>query len=72
MLSFRNCLIDVMYWWSACLQDGLSYDMLCFTERHVLLEVMFYLGVCIIGRHVWLFEMSYWGIYVYRRVCVAG
>ena len=26
--------------------------MLCFTERHVLLEVMFYLRVCVIGVHV--------------------
>ena len=32
-----------------------------FTERHVLLEVMFYLRVCIIGGHALLFEMSYWG-----------
>ena len=36
-----NVLWDVMYWWNACLQDGISYNMLCFTERHVLLEVMF-------------------------------
>ena len=36
-----NVVWDVMYWWSACLQDGISYNMLCFTERHVLLEVMF-------------------------------
>ena len=50
-----------MYWWRACLQDGISYNMLCFTERHVLLEVMFYLRVTIIGGHVLLFEMSYWG-----------
>ena len=26
--------------------------MLCFTERHVLLEVIFYLRVCVIGVHV--------------------
>ena len=36
------------------------YNILCFTERHALLEVMFYLRVCIIGGHVLLFEMSYW------------
>ena len=35
--------------------------MLCFTERHVLLEVMFYLRVGIIGRHILLFEMTFWG-----------
>ena len=55
-----------MYWWSACLQNGISYNMLCFTERHVLLEVMFYLWVYIIGVHVLLFEMSYWS------TCFAG
>ena len=30
-----NVLWEVMYWWSACLQDGISYNMLCFTESHV-------------------------------------
>ena len=30
------------------------------TERHVLLEVMFYLRVGIIGGHVLLFKMPYW------------
>ena len=35
--------------------------MLCFTERHVFLEVMFYLRVGIIGGRVLLLEMSYWG-----------
>ena len=50
-----------MHWWSACLQDGISYNMLCSTVTHVLLEVMFYLSICIIGGHVLLFEMSYWG-----------
>ena len=30
-----------------------------FTERHVLLEVMFYLRVCIVGGHILLLEMSY-------------
>ena len=48
-----------MYWRSACLQDGISYNMLCFTERYALLEVMFYLRVCIIGGHVLLFKMFY-------------
>ena len=60
MLYCRKCLMGVMYWWTACLQDGTSYNMLCFTERHVLLEVMFYLRVGIIGGHVMLFKMSYW------------
>ena len=39
--------------------------MLCFPERHVFLEVMFYLRVGIIvgiiGGHILLLEMSYWG-----------
>ena len=30
-----------MCWWSACLQDGISY-MLSFTERYFLLDDMFY------------------------------
>ena len=50
-----------MYWWSACFQDSLSYNILCFTKRNVLLEVMFSSRVCIIGGHILLFEMSYWG-----------
>ena len=50
-----------MYWWNAYLQDGISYNMLCFAERHVLLEIMFFLRVGIIGGHVLLFEMSYRG-----------
>ena len=41
--------------------DGIYYNMWCYTERHVLLEVMFYLRACIIGGHVLLFKMSYWG-----------
>ena len=61
MLCLGNVLWEVMYWWSACLEDGICYNMLCFTERYVLLEVMFYLRVGIIGGHVLLFEMSYWG-----------
>ncbi len=36
-----NVILEVMYWWSACLQDGISYNILRFTERYVLLEVMF-------------------------------
>ena len=50
-----------MFWWSACLQDGISYNMLHFTERKVLLEIMIYLRICILGGHVLLFEMSYCG-----------
>ena len=56
-----NVLWEVMYWWSACLQDGISYNMLCFTKRPVLQEVMFYFRVDIVGGHVLLFELSYWG-----------
>ena len=26
-----NILWEVMYWWSACLQDGIPYNILCFT-----------------------------------------
>ena len=48
-----------MYWLSACLEDGISYNLFCFTERYILLEVMFYLRVGIIGGHVLLFKMSY-------------
>ena len=60
-----------MYWWSACLQDGISYNMLYFTEStggHV------YLRVGIIGGHVLLLEMSYWGMVVmsFMRICVMG
>ena len=40
---------EVMYWWSACLHDDISYSMLCFTGRYFLLDEMFYLRVCFIG-----------------------
>ncbi len=69
--------MGVMYWWSACLQDGISYNMLCFTERHVLLEVMFYLRVGIIGGHVLLLRcltvvhVLQEGI-PYRMICCTG
>ena len=49
---------EVMYWWSACLQDDTYYNMLCFTGRHFLLDDMFYLRVCIIEGHVLQLEMS--------------
>ena len=26
-----NVLWEVMYWWNACLQYGISYNMLCFS-----------------------------------------
>ena len=42
---------EVMYWWIACFQDGISYNMLCFIGRHFLLDEMFYLKVCFIGEH---------------------
>ena len=57
-----------MYWWSACLQDGISYNILCFAGRHVLLEGMFFLRVCIIGGHDLQFEMSY----ILLEVCLIG
>ena len=53
---------------------GLSYNMLCFTERHVFLEVMFYLRVGIIGGHVLLCKCLT-GLHVlqegisYRMIC---
>ena len=61
ILCCSKCLMGCHVLVSACFQDGISYNMLCFTERHVLLEVMFYLRVCNIGGHVLLLEMSYWG-----------
>ena len=65
-----NVLWEVMYWWSACLQDGISY--MCFVVRHVLLEGMFFLRVCIIKGHVLQSKMSY-GLLVgmsYRKPCI--
>ena len=56
-----------MYWCNACLQDGISYNMLCFTGRHVLLEIMFFLRVCIIGGHVLLFDLT-----INWRICLIG
>ena len=60
----------------ACFQVGTYYNVMCFIERHVLLEVMFHLRVCTIGGHVLLFKMSYWGIFFflqegisYRIIC---
>ena len=49
-----------MYWWSACLQDGISYKMLCFTDTcltggHVLLEGMYHRRACFAVRDV------FWG-----------
>ena len=48
-----------MHWWSACPQDGISYNMLYLFGRHVLLEDMFFLRVCIIGGYVLQFKKSY-------------
>ena len=53
--------------WSACLQDNISYNKLCFAERHVLLEDMFILRVCNVGGHV-----LYRNIFIYWRVCLIG
>ena len=57
--------------------DGISYNMMCFTGRHVLLENMFYLRACIIGGHVLLFEMSNWRHVLQeciscRMICLTG
>ena len=47
-----NVLWDVLYWWSACLQDGISYNMLCFAGSnffsggHVFIEGMYYRRAC--------------------------
>ena len=54
MLCCRKCLMGGNVLVGTCLQDGISYNMLCFTERHVL-------RVGIIGGYVLLLEMSYWG-----------
>ena len=52
-----------------------------FIERHVLLEIMFYLRICIVGGHILLLEISYWvhvlqeGIsyrMICRRACISG
>ena len=61
MLCRRKCHVGGHDWWSACLQDGISYNMFCFTGKHFLLEEMFYLRVYFIGEHVLQLEMSYWG-----------
>ena len=39
-----NVLREVTCWWSACLQDGISYNIFCFVERYFLLDDIFYLG----------------------------
>ena len=72
-LCCRKCLLEVIYWWSACLQDGISYNMLCFTER-CLTGGHVYLRVGIVGGHVLLLEMSYWGMVFmsFKRICVMG
>ena len=38
----------VMHWWGACIQDGISFNMLCFTGTHDLLENVPFLRVCVI------------------------
>ena len=60
-----------MYWRNACLQDGISYNMLCFTERHVtgghvLLEGRYYRRACIAVGDVSL------GYMFYRRTYLTG
>ena len=66
-----NVLWDVMYWWSACLHHGISYNMLCFIERHltgshVLLEGMYYRRACFVVGDVLL------GYMVYRWAYLTG
>ena len=53
-------LCEVMCRWSACLYDGISCHMFCFTGRHFLLDDMFYLRVCIVGGHVLQFMLLHW------------
>ena len=55
-----NFLCKVMCWWSACLYDGISYYIFCYTGRHFLLDDMFYLRVCIMGGHVLQFKLFHW------------
>ena len=51
---------------SACLYDGISCNMFCFTGRHFLLDVMLYLMVCIIGGLVIQFS-GFTGIHVLQE-----
>ena len=54
-----------MYWGSACLRDVISYRMICFTGRHVLLEDVLLEGISY--RRVFLqVETSY------RSTCFTG
>ena len=73
---------------SACLQDGITYRMMCFTGGHVLYEDRFYLRMsfrraCLTGRHVLQEYMFYRIAYLtgecvlqedesYWRVCLTG
>ena len=41
-----------MCWWSSCLQDGISCNVLCFIGNNFLLDDIFCLMICIIGGHV--------------------
>ena len=40
-----------------------SYNVMCFTVRHVLLEDMFYLKICIIRGHALQFKIPSWSTY---------
>ena len=55
-----------MSWWSACLQDGISCYMFCFTGWHFLLDDMLYLRVYINGGYVLQFMLFHW------KTCFAG
>ena len=52
-------LWNILYWWRACLQNGIFHNTLCFTGRHVLLEDMFFMWIFIVSRHVLRFKMSH-------------
>ena len=44
-LFLGNLLCDIKYCFNACLNDGISHNLLFFTERHVLQEIMFYFRI---------------------------
>ena len=72
MLCRKKCFVGSHVLWSACLQDGISYNMLCFTRRHVLMEDMFLLRVCYSGTHVVVVVLSFMILHVRVGHCVVG
>ena len=41
-----------MSYWSTCLQEDISFRIICLTGGHLLYEEWFYWRVCLIGSHV--------------------